>query len=75
MSDERTFSIVNVCASTPSSALDIAPRKLDYKIGDKATVSIYEMAYYIDGNKIKNIKKLQVKKPYMVRLEKIRQIA
>ncbi|WP_447728580.1 putative phage abortive infection protein [Enterobacter asburiae] len=37
--------------SNPKSALDIEPRKLDYKIGDKATVSIYEMAYYMYGEK------------------------
>lgn len=33
--------------SYPASPTDIAPKFLDYKIGDKATVSIYEMAFYL----------------------------
>ena len=36
-----------ISISNPVSALDIPPINLDYKIGDKATVSIYEMAFYI----------------------------
>lgn len=36
--------------SKPSSALDIDPKDLDYRIGDKATVSIYEVAYYMYGD-------------------------
>lgn len=37
--------------SNPLSENDIEPRKLDYKIGDAATVSIYEVSYYIYGRK------------------------
>lgn len=33
--------------SYPATPTDIATNFLDYKIGDKATVSIYEMAYYL----------------------------
>lgn len=40
-----------ISISNPSSAQDIPPKKLDYKIGDKVTVSIYEMAFYIHTNK------------------------
>ncbi|EIM8481685.1 MULTISPECIES: hypothetical protein [Serratia] len=59
----------------PKSALDIEPRKLDYKIGDKTTVSIYEMAYYMYGEKSFRQTTSQVKKPHMVLLGKIERIA